>query len=342
MTNSYLQKLNEVISGSNQILIITHFNPDGDAIGSTLALHHYLAARGKKTAMLVPNAFPEFLSFLHGSERIVIFDEHPLKAKKLVETADLVFCVDLSALNRLKEIAQLLQNSAAPRILVDHHPDPEDDFTYKISRIEVSSTSELIYELIIDLGDEKMIDKKMAECLFVGIMTDTGSFSFSCNYPSTFRIVSNLLETGINAELIHQKVYDTFSEDRLRLLGFCLSEKLVVLKDYGTAYIALSRHDLEYFNFKPGDTEGVVNYALSIKGIVFAALFTEKDDIVRISFRSKGDFSVNDFARTHFNGGGHKNAAGADSYKSLDETLSNFITILYDHKEQLQLLSEIS
>jgi bifunctional oligoribonuclease and PAP phosphatase NrnA len=330
--------LSEKINNAQSILITSHFNPDGDAIGSCLGLYNYLAAIGKKSKVIIPNAFPEFLGWMKGADRIIIYEDSPGKANKIIESADLIFSLDYNSFSRTKHFEQQLRDSSAYKVLIDHHLQPDNGFDQVISRIEVSSTAELVYETIISMGDEKNISKEVADCLYVGIMTDTGSFSFSCNYQSTFRITASLIEKGIDAELIHQLVYDTFSEQRMRLLGYCLSEKLVVLKDYATAYIALARHELEHYQFQPGDTEGIVNYALSIKDISFAVLFTEREDVVRASFRSKGDFSVNDFARTHFKGGGHKNAAGADSDKSLDETITYFVGLLQDYKEDLRNL----
>jgi bifunctional oligoribonuclease and PAP phosphatase NrnA len=328
--------LAEKIAKAQNILITSHHNPDGDAIGSCLGLYHYLAAIGKKSKIVIPNAFPGFLAWMKAADRIVVFDEQTNKASKIIEAADLIFSLDYNSFSRTKFFEKQLVESKAYKVLIDHHLSPDEGFDHIISRIDVSSTAELIYETIASLGHENLITKELAECLFVGIMTDTGSFSFSCNYPSTFQLAAILVQKGADAEKVHQYVYDTYSEDRMRLLGFCLSEKLVVLKDYGTAYISLTRHELENFRFQPGDTEGVVNYALSVKNIVFAVLFTEKDDGVRMSFRSKGEFSVNEFARTHFKGGGHKNAAGADSEYSLDETITRFVGLLQGYKESLQ------
>ena len=328
--------VSDKIEQARSILITSHHNPDGDAIGSALALYHYLSVIGKKSRVLVPNTIPEYLKWMKDVDRILIYSEQQGKAKKVIENADLIFCLDYNGMARTHDAEEALRNSEAFKILIDHHLQPEDDFDHYITRVEVSSTAELVYETIAALGHESLINKEIAECLFTGIMTDTGSFSFSCNYPSTYRIVAKLIEAGLDTTQVHQLVYDTYSERRMRLLGYCLSEKLVVLKDFATAYISLSKHELEHFDFQPGDTEGVVNYALSIENIVFAALFTEKDDIVRISLRSKGDFSVNEFARKHFQGGGHKNAAGADSEISLDETITNFVTLLQDYKETLQ------
>ncbi|NLN95569.1 MAG: bifunctional oligoribonuclease/PAP phosphatase NrnA [Bacteroidales bacterium] len=330
--------LAEKIKRSQSILITSHYNPDGDAVGSCLALYHYLKTAGKKTKVLIPNVIPDFLLWLEGADKIIIYEDHPGKADKLIESADLIFSVDYNDFKRTKLFEDQLHNSKAFKVLIDHHLSPSNSFDLIHSRIEVSSTAELVYELIVALENEDIINKNIAESLYVGIMTDTGSFSFSCNYSATFSIIAGLIKKGINVEKIHQLVYDTYSENRLRLLGFCLSEKLVVLKDFATAYISLAKHELDQFQFQPGDTEGIVNYALSIENIVFAALFIEKEDIVRISFRSKGEFSVNEFARTHYEGGGHKNAAGADSERSLDETITDFVELLQDYKEELQNL----
>jgi len=330
--------LQQKLNTAQSILITTHHNPDGDAIGSMLALHHYLAATGLKSKMLVPNTIPGFLIWMPACEKIIVFENDVPKALKAIASADLVFCLDYNSLSRTKQLEKYLKDSKAFKVLIDHHLQPDNQFDHMITRVNVSSTAELVYETIMALGGKNHITREVADCLFVGIMTDTGSFSFSCNYPSTFSITADLLRKGTDAEIIHQLVYDTYSEQRMRLLGYCLSEKLVVLNDFATAYISLSRHELERFNFQPGDSEGLVNYALSIRNIVFAILFTEKEEVVRISFRSKGDFSVNSFARTHFNGGGHKNAAGADSFRSLDETITYFVGLLQGYKDELQSL----
>lgn len=330
--------INSKIKEADSILITSHFNPDGDAIGSCMAMHHYLAALGKKSRVLIPNSIPEFLMWMKDAGKIIIYEKHPTKSEKLIEQADLIFCMDYNGFSRTRYFEQQLLKSKAYKILIDHHLQPATTFDHLVTKVDVSSTAELVYETIAASGHEDLINKAIAACLFVGIMTDTGSFSYSSNYPSTYRIVAKLIETGIDTGKIHQDVYDTYTEQRLRLLGFCLSEKLVVLKEFGTAYLSLSRHELEHFDFQPGDTEGIVNYALSVKNVVFAAFFTEKEDIVRLSFRSKGNFSVNDFARKHFKGGGHKNAAGADSEKSLDETIMDFITLLQHYKDELNKL----
>ena len=334
-----IDNLKELLSIPKNISIITHTNPDGDAIGSSLALYSYLKAKGNKVDVIVPNDFPDFLAWMPNADNILINSRKSKECKEVISNADIIFCLDFNALNRIDKVVEYIRQSNAKKVLIDHHLQPEtESFDHCISIIKVSSTSELIYEFITELGDENYINKEISECIFVGIMTDTGSFSFSCNYVRTFEITSKLIGVGLDAEHVHRLVYDTYSENRMRLLGHSLSERLVVLPELSMAYIYLTKEDLKKFNYQVGDTEGVVNYALSIKGIQLAALFTERENKIRISFRSKGNFNVNIFARTHYEGGGHKNAAGANSYISLEETLNRFESILKnDYINELNL-----
>ena len=317
-------------------MITTHTNPDGDAIGSSLALYHFLSSLQKDVSVVVPNKYPSFISWLPGDEHIVVYEEESKKAKGLIESAEVIFCLDYNAIHRSGVLRDMLKVNTVPRVLIDHHPEPElDDFQYNVSDTNTSSTSELLYEFMCEVDENFLLSPEIATCLYVGIMTDTGSFSFACNRPETFAITAKLLQTGIDGEKIHRKVYDTFSEDRLRLLGFSLSDALVVKKEYATAYIALSRKDLDRFNFRVGDTEGIVNYALSIEGINMACLLTERKGRIRLSFRSKGKLSVNDIARNHFNGGGHRNAAGGDVYHSLQKAIQLLEDLLPEYKDEI-------
>lgn len=322
---AYLKKL---LGEKSDVLITTHYNPDGDAIGSSLAFYHFLNSQGIEAKVLIPNELPSFLQWLPGVEQAVIYSENPELGNEMLQTADLIFCMDYNGLNRVKLFTDQLRSAKATRILIDHHVQPENEFDLMFSVIEVSSTSELLYQILAEAGFVDEITKNMAECFFVGIMTDTGSFSFACNRPETFGIAAKLINTGIDVERIHRMVYDTYSESRMRLLGQCLGTNMKVLPEYATAYIWLTKDDLEKYNYQQGDTEGVVNYALSIQNVAVAALFTERDDRVRVSLRSKGEFSVNEFARAHFNGGGHRNAAGGDIFKTMNETLAWFETLL--------------
>jgi phosphoesterase RecJ-like protein len=322
---SYLIKL---LEEKSDVLITTHYNPDGDAIGSSMALYHFLTSQGIKSKVLIPNELPSFLQWMPGIADAVIYVENPENADDLLASADLIFCMDYNGLGRVKLFTDQLRAAKATRIIIDHHIQPENEFDLIFSEIGVSSTSELLYQIIQQTGHIDSLTKEMAECLFVGIMTDTGSFSFACNRPETFEIAANLIKTGMDVEKVHRLVYDTYSESRMRLLGHCLGSNMKVLLEHATAYIWLTKEDLEKYNYQQGDTEGVVNYALSIENVAVAALFTERDDRVRVSLRSKGEFSVNEFARAHFNGGGHRNAAGGDIFKNMPETLAWFESLL--------------
>ncbi|MBU2651215.1 MAG: DHH family phosphoesterase [Bacteroidetes bacterium] len=320
----------------HKIAITSHFNPDGDAIGSSLGLGLSLRKAGLNASVIVPNEYPEFLHWLPGNESVLIYEKEAEKVKEVLSQADVIFCLDYNSPKRVGGMEDTLRSSRGVKILIDHHLEPDlAFFNHVFSRLETSSTAELVYEFIYNSGLLKEIDHDIAVCFYTGIMTDTGSFSYACNYENTFRIVADLMKWKIDAEKIHRLIYDTFSESRLRLLGFCLREKLTVLQDFATAYMWLTRDELNMFNFQPGDTEGIVNYALSIKGIRFAAMFIERDDKIRISFRSTGDFSVNEFARKHFLGGGHRNAAGGDSYDTMEHTLQRFSDLLQDYIHQL-------
>jgi bifunctional oligoribonuclease and PAP phosphatase NrnA len=321
-------QIRDIIRNSSDIVITTHYNPDGDAIGSSLALYHVLYQLGCNVAVIIPNDYPAFLKWMPGNEKLLVYEANPVLCDSLIAKAQMLFCLDYNALSRVKHFTKQLKEAKATKILIDHHIDPSDEFDFVHSRIGISSTSELLYEVITGMGYGNMIDKDVAECLFVGIMTDTGSFSYACNYSQTYEITASLIKRGIDAEHIHRLVYDTYSENRMRLLGFCLSDRLVVHAKFKTAYMWLSQSDLDKFDHQIGDTEGVVNYALSIEGITMAALFTERNDRIRISFRSKGDFSVNEFARKYYSGGGHRNAAGGDSFVNMEETLRKFEELL--------------
>jgi len=328
ISESSINYLKKLIGEKSDVIITTHYNPDGDAIGSSLALYHFLVAQGLNVTVLIPNELPSFLHWMPGSRKAVIYSENPTFGDSLISGADVLFCMDYNSLSRVKLFSEQLRASSATRVLIDHHIQPENEFDLIFSVTTVSSTSELLYQILDEAGFASEITRKMAECFFVGMMTDTGSFSYACNRPETFQIAANLIKTGLDVEKVHRMVYDTYSESRMRLLGHCLGSNMKVLPEYATAYIWLTKEDLENYNYQQGDTEGVVNYALSIQNVAVAALFTERDDRIRVSLRSKGEFSVNEFARTHFNGGGHRNAAGGDVFKSMPDTLVWFESLL--------------
>lgn len=325
-----IRKVKQLLLEKDQpITIVTHTNPDGDALGSSLGLFGFLKLSGySNLKVITPNGYPSFLRWMPWQEEIIIADENPDSANAAILVASLVFCLDFNGLNRVNGLENILRQTSAKKILIDHHPQPTAEFDILFSYTGVSSSAELVYEFIVALGGEKQIDKRVAECLYAGIVTDTGSFSYACNEPRTYEITARLIALGVDGEHLHRLIYDTYSADRMRLLGYCLSEKLKMLPRQQAAYISLSAADLMRFNHQVGDTEGVVNYAMSIENINLAALFIEKEDHIKISFRSAGKVDVNQLARNHFNGGGHRNAAGGKSYLNLKDTTNLFEEIL--------------
>lgn len=313
-----------------KVFITTHHKPDGDAIGSMLALYHYLTAKGHSVTAVAPSEVPDFLKWMPACEKVINFEGRPDVATAALKDADIVFGLDFNDFNRTKHLEQLLTDAAAPKIMLDHHLLPKDQWTYGISQPEKSSTCEVVYDFINLNGDNAMIDKNMASCMYVGVMTDTGSFKFPATTASVHLMIGDLLTRGIDHTRIHEDVYDSWSEGRMRFLGYVLIEKMEVFHKYNSALITLSRKDMNLFNVQNGDTEGLVNYPLSIAGINFATLITERSDEVKLSFRSKGSFDVSRFARLYFDGGGHFNASGGRSKMSFDETISHFKKILSD------------
>lgn len=326
----------ELLQSPKKIVVVGHKNPDGDAVGSCLGLSDFLNKTGHTSTVVMPNDFPDFLKWLPGCDDIVIYEKDEAKGSSLVAEADVIFTLDFNALDRTGNMQSVLEAATAAFVMIDHHQQPDDYAVATYSDIAICSTSEMVYHTINALEATHVVTPEIATCLYTGIMTDTGgSFRFSTS-ATTHRVVAQLIEKGARNEEIHQNVYDTNSEDRLKLLGVALNN-LTILPEFHTAYIALSQKDLDDHNFKKGDTEGFVNYALSVKDVVFAIIFIEnqQESIVKISFRSKGSFSVNEFARTHYNGGGHTNAAGGRSSKALEATITEFIAILPDYKKAL-------
>jgi phosphoesterase RecJ-like protein len=320
---------------SLQIAIITHVNPDGDALGSTLGLSRILSCLGHTCSVIVPNDFPEFLKWLPGAQEILCMTQNEARAAKIIESSELLFFVDFNDIRRMREIREPVSRSSAFRVLIDHHPDPVVKADTVLYDTSVSSSAELVYRFILENGLKKYLDKEIAVCLFAGIMTDTGCFSYNSSSPETFQIVAELLQYNIDKNHIYYRIYDNFSCDRLQLLGYCLNERMEYFPEYRAALIWLSRSDQKKYNFRTGDSEEFVNYPLSIKGVRFSAFFIEKEDHVKVSFRSKGDFPVNTFSADHFNGGGHRNASGGELYESLEAALEKFRGLLPEYREQL-------
>lgn len=336
MTEHHIKEIKAMLMAPKQIVIVPHKNPDGDAMGSTLGLYHYLIKNNHKVTVIAPNDYPDFLKWLPGQDNVVIYESDRTHAENLMETADLIFTLDFNALHRAGEMETPLSNSKAVKIMIDHHQQPDTYAEYMFSDVSMSSTCEMVYRFIDMLGDLQTIDDQIATCLYAGILTDTGSFRFPSTTSTTHLVVADLIEKGANHSDIYNSIYDTNSYERLQLLGVAL-KNLKVLPEYRTAYITLSQEELNAANFRKGDTEGFVNYGLSIKNIIFAAIFIEhkQEGIVKISLRSEGDFSVNKFSRENFSGGGHTNAAGGKSDLSLNDTVEKFISILPRYKNIL-------
>ncbi|HXD94107.1 MAG TPA: bifunctional oligoribonuclease/PAP phosphatase NrnA [Bacteroidia bacterium] len=335
MKKTPFSDLKKLLSKTKTISIVTHVNPDGDAMGSSLGLYHYLKSKDKSVKVIVPNPFPDFLAWMPASKQAMVFEGNEVAVKKQIEKSDVIFILDFNNYKRVDALGELIRNSAAKKMVIDHHQKPDTVFDYYFHDVEASSTCELVYDFICGVDSKKVIDKKMANCLYTGIMTDTGSFRFASTTQKTFQVAAALIEAGAKNADIYNSVYDDYTENRLKLLGYCLYEKLVFVPEYKAAYIALSEDELKQFGFKKGDTEGIVNYALSVGGMDLSAFFSVKDGAIRISFRSK-KFDVNNFARAHFNGGGHINAAGAKSILSLDDTVKKFIDLLPQYKTELK------
>lgn len=329
--------LKELLKEPKEVMITTHHKPDADALGSSLGLAGYLKKKGHRVTVVTPSDYPNFLNWMHGNDDVIVYSEkNDELVKRIISESQIIFCLDFSNLSRINEMGEYIREAKGTKVLVDHHLQPEPFADLQFSNTNAAATAEIVYDLIKALGDGDMVDTNIGECLYAGIMTDTGSFRHPSTSPNVHLIIADLLNVGVKTSNIHRLIYDSSSELRLRFLGYALKEKLVVLREYNTAYFAISAEELKAYDSKTGDTEGLVNYALSIEGIVFAALIIDRSQAVKMSFRSVGDFSANEFARAHFNGGGHKNAAGGMSLDTLDATVAKFESLLPQYKEQLQ------
>lgn len=335
LEQAQVQQTLEIIGEAELIVITAHQNPDGDALGSALGLYHILKAAGKNCVCVLPDTFPHFLAWMPGTNEMVIFDSEKEKATSLLKNANLVFCLDYNAPERTgNTMGEVLKSAKGYKVMIDHHPDPANFCQLTINQPGDCSTSQLIYRFIATLGYENQLNKNAATCLYTGIMTDTGSFRYPSTTAVTHYVTAKLIEAGANNGLIHINVYDTNTESKLRLTGYALTQKLVVLKEHAAAYFVLTAKELKEFNYQKGDTEGLVNYGLSIEGIKMSAIFMETEDLVKISFRSKGNVPVNEFMSKNFSGGGHKNAAGGRSNKGLDVTIRQFLSLIPSFMDQ--------
>ena len=329
MNEKDILAITQLLATPKKIAIIPHRSPDGDAMGSTLGLYHFLLKLNHQPTVIVPNDFPEFLAWLPGSETVLVFENDRANCTKVLQYSELVFTLDFNALHRTGEMEQVLNKLIVPMIMIDHHQLPDNYATYTYSDTSFGSTCEMIYNFIRFLNQKSLIDKTIATCLYTGILTDSGGFRFPKTTGTTHRIAAEFIDLGVENTEIPNLLFDNNSYDRLQLLGRAL-QNMKVLFDKKTSYISLSQKELDEFHYLKGDTEGIVNYGLTIKGIVFAAIFIEHRDenIIKISFRSQGNFDVNQFARTHFNGGGHINAAGGKSNDSLENAIKKFEQIV--------------
>ena len=335
MENNFLSAFKRIISTQKKIVIIPHRNPDGDALGSALALKHFLDAKKHKVSVVSPNDYPTFLKWLPGESDIIKFSKTPSIARDKINKAELIFGLDFNSLSRIQDLSEIVKKTKVDKIMIDHHQSPEFFANLNYSDPSMSSTCEMVYN-IINASDSKLLDKKIACCLYTGIMTDTGSFRYPSTTSKTHQVVSHLLSLGANSSEIHQKIFDSSSMSRIKLLGISLSN-LVKIPDLPVVYITLSKEELVLCDFKKGDTEGFVNYGLSLKGVNFSCMMIENENEgkIKMSFRSQGNFSVDNFARNYFNGGGHLNAAGGVSTESLDKTIIRFKNALKNHISEL-------
>ncbi len=337
-----LENFKDYLGSSRKIVLIPHFKPDADALGSALGLSLYLRKKGHEVTVLSPSDYPDFLNWMPGHNDVVVYQkDRGNKASQLISRADAIFCIDFSSLNRLEGLGEFVKASSAKKVLIDHHLQPESFADFEQWDDTAASTAELVYELICELGDETLIDAEIANCLYAGIMTDTGGFRHSNTNHRQFRVAGALVARGADPFVVSKLIYDTNSIERLRLIGYVLSNKLQVLPEYRTAYMVLTADELRRFSSQTGDTEGLVNYGLSIKGVKLSVMISDRRENIKLSFRSLGRFSVNDMARAHFNGGGHRNAAGGQTNLTLDETLKKFLDLLPEYKDALLEEEEI-
>jgi len=330
-----IHKVEKELNRADKIVIVVHVGPDGDAMGSSLAMWHYLMTIEKEPVVIVPTAFPNFLSWMPGSENVLVYEQKKSICDEIIANAELIFTLDFNVPNRLAKMETAIMNAAAPKILVDHHLHPGDYAKVTISYPEISSTSELIFRLICRLGDFSKINLACAECIYTGMMTDTGAFTYNSNKPEIYIIINELIKIGVDKDAIYRLVFNNYSADRMRLMGYALYNKMKVYPEYKAALITLSLNELKEFNYQNGDAEGLVNLPLSIDGVLFSAFMREDSDKIKISLRSQGTFPANKVSADLFNGGGHLNAAGGESYTTLDEAIQKFEKALPDYKDFL-------
>jgi phosphoesterase RecJ-like protein len=304
-------------------------------LGSSLGLYNYLLLKGIKPVVVSPTDYGDFLKWMPNEQTVIDFEAEPDHSASLIAHADLIFCLDFNALKRINQMGELVAASSAKKVMIDHHLEPENFAAYQLHNTQRSSTCELIYEMIDLFGDADLVNEDIANCLYAGIMTDTASFKHGSTYPSTHRVAAQLLAKGAKPNLIYEHIYDNYSYDRMRFIGFCLNEKMQLLREFNTALICVTAEELKRYNIITGDTEGLVNYGLAIRGINFSVLIVDRTVARKMSFRSKGKFPANEFAKTYFNGGGHFNAAGGESQDDIATVETKFKEALVAYKHLL-------
>lgn len=336
MNSEDVKAIKALLAKPLRIVIVPHKNPDGDAIGSSLGLWHYLKAIGQEARVIVPNDYPKFLKWMPGTSEVLNFERDNAAAVEYLNSSDLCFTLDFNQLGRVGQMTPILEGLQATFIMIDHHQAPDNYAQITYSDSKMSSTSEMVFNFISSLGDVNKISSEIADCLYAGIVTDTGSFKYSSTTSKTHQVAAELINKGANNFEVQNRIFDTNTPDRLQLLG-CTLKNMVILKEYNTVYTSLSQEELDAHNYKKGDTEGFVNYGLTLQNIRFAVIFIENKEerIIKISFRSEGNFSVNEFARNHFHGGGHTNAAGGRSESNMEVTMKHFEALLENYKDQL-------
>lgn len=334
MSKTDFTELKELLATPRKVAIVSHKSPDGDAIGSSLGLYHYLITKGHEVVVVMPNDYPTFLKWMPGTDKVVLHEGNEQNAEGLVNAAEVLFCLDFNTPDRAYGLEEVIQRSENVKVMIDHHPQPSGFVDFMLSDTASCSTAQLVHRFAGMMGD-KIPNKESGECLYAGIVTDSGSFRFPSVTSETHRIVADLLDLGVKQDKVYNLIHNTSSEHRLRLLGYCLDDNLTVLKDYSTAFITLSLEEKKRFHFQQGDTEGTVNYPLSIEGVNFSAIFIEAEGYVKVSFRSIGEFDVNAFSRASFSGGGHRNAAGGRSDLPLKETIDKFVALVKENADKL-------
>jgi phosphoesterase RecJ-like protein len=333
LTPAQISEFQEKLSKSKKIAVCTHFNPDGDAIGASLALRSYFTNKGFEVFCIIPNNMPSFYNWMPEADKIMNAQKQFQEVKKIILEADILFLVDMTAEHRSGvDLEKFLLETTAYKVLIDHHLNPTAKCELIYSTTNTTSTCENIYHFLSEISTEQFLNKEIGTCIYTGIITDTGSLSYMCNHPEIYTLLAKLMEVGVNGEDIHREIYDNYSESRIRLLGISLN-RLKLFQELRTSYTYLTREEMKSNHFRDGDTEGFANYGISLKGIIFTAFFTEREKKIRISFRSKGDFDVNKFAQTYFQGGGHRNAAASYHFDTLENTIKYFEEVIHKHPE---------